>query len=566
MRGPVEVQPADALGTLARLLAERGASAPLAVRRERAERLHGHVADYLLPRAQHLQAPLTVVLLGSTGAGKSSLFNALAGRPVSDVGVLRPTTRSPMLLAHPDDIGVLERGELLPGLMDRSSLEIVADPEARRGLFVVDAPDFDSVELANHALAAQLLEAADLLIFVTTADRYADQVPWTVLERAEQRGVPMLTLLNRLPPDRDDAMAVIEDYRRLLEQGRLADSGAFGRLEIVPIAEGLVDPERSALDPNAIAPIRAALDQLVSDEDARREVARRSLAAALAGLPTAVEEVAREVDEEQSAIQGLMGIARRAFSERRRAMGDELARGTFMRAEVLRQWQEFVGAGRVARFLAEGIGRVAATIRSFIQPGPPATAGDVREAAFADLVALAVTYVDAASQRTATEWSEDRYGSDALVRHPELWAASEDLPQRLTAALERWAGGIGERIARYGQQRRGWARAASIGVNVMGTAVILAVFTHTGGLTGAEVGITAATAFVNQKLLEAIFGEANVQSFVSEARAELGQTLDEAFTTEETRFAQALGPMAESTELARQLRAAATAATAQHAA
>jgi len=55
---------------------------------------------------------------------------------------------------------------------------------------VVDAPDFDSVELSNRALAVELLEAADLVIFVTTATRYADQVPWTILGRARQRGVP----------------------------------------------------------------------------------------------------------------------------------------------------------------------------------------------------------------------------------------------------------------------------------------------------------------------------------------------------------------------------------------
>ena len=73
-----------------------------------------------------------------------------------------------------------------------------------------------------------------------------------------------------------------------------------------------------------------------------------------------------------------------------------------------------------------------------------------------------------------------------------------------------------------GEQRKGWAQVASIGVNAVGTSAILAVFVHTGGLTGAEVGITAATAVVNQKLLEAIFGEANVAAFVSQARESLG--------------------------------------------
>ena len=62
-------------------------------------------------------------------------------------------------------------------------------------------PDFDSVEAENRERAMELLELADLVIFVTTASRYADQVPWDVLARARARGVPLLAVVNRLPPD-----------------------------------------------------------------------------------------------------------------------------------------------------------------------------------------------------------------------------------------------------------------------------------------------------------------------------------------------------------------------------
>ena len=189
-----------------------------------------------------------------------------------------------------------------------------------------------------------------------------------------------------------------------------------------------------------------------------------------------------------------------------------------MRAEVLRQWQDFVGAGQVARILAHGIGRVTATIRSLFQPGPAAPAVEVREAAFADLVALAVQHADAAARRTATTWIDDPYGAKALAVDGRLWGASSDLADRLGTDLEVWAAGVGDEIRALGEQRKGWAQVASIGVNAVGTSAILAVFVHTGGLTGAEVGITAATAVVNQKLLEAIFGEANVAAFVGRAR------------------------------------------------
>ncbi len=543
----------DDLAALAAALERRAATAPDRDDAERAERLRRHVTEYLLPRARDAAAPLVVVLLGSTGSGKSSLFNALAGRALSPSGVLRPTTRRPIAVRHPSDVP----DDLLPGLAARGAIEVVADAGARRGLVVVDAPDFDSVELANRALAEELLEAADLVVFVTTATRYADQVPWTILARARQRGVPLLAVLNRLPPDAPDAEAVAADYRHLLERGGLTDAGAFGRLEVVPVTEGSLDAERDALDAVAIAPIRAALDRLTADEVARRELARRCLEAALAGLPAAVEEIAASVDVEVAAAEALVAAADRAYRDRRAALDDELARGTFLRAEVLRQWQDFVGAGQVARILAEGIGRLTAAVRALIRPGPAAPAAEVREAAFTDLVAVTVQHADAAARRTATAWLDEPHGAGALAAEPALWGASADLGARLDAALERWAADIADDIRALGEQRKGWAQVASIGVNAVGTSAILAVFVHTGGLTGAEVGITAATAVVNQKLLEAIFGEANVTAFTSRARGALAELLDDAFRHERDRYEAALGGLGEAAELAATLRATA---------
>lgn len=543
----------DALRDLSVALERRAATAPGPNRTARAERLRRHVDDYLRPRALDASAPLVVVILGSTGSGKSSLFNALAGRAVSPSGVLRPTTRRPMAIIHPSDDG----SDLLPGMSGRGTVEFVTDPDARRGIAVVDAPDFDSVELGNRTLAVELLEAADLVIFVTTASRYADQVPWTILGRVRQRGVPLLAVLNRLPAETDDADAVLTDYRHLLERGKLADSGAFGALEVVAVAEGALDAERDALDSSSVAPIREALDRLMSDEVERRGLARRSLAAALAGMPSAVEEVAREIDEEDAAAASLTRTADRAYTDGRAALATEVRRGTFLRAEVLRQWQDFVGAGQVARILSHGIGRVAATVRGLWRPGPPAPSTEVRDAAFADLVALSVQHADAAARRTAVAWLEDPYGGRALAVDAGLWGASSALGARLTGDLETWAGEVADRIRVLGEQRKGWAKVASIGVNAVGTSAILAVFVHTGGLTGAEVGITAATAVVNQKLLEAIFGEANVAAFVAEARGRLGQLLDAAFADERRRFDDALGGLGDAATVARALRDAA---------
>ena len=144
------------------------------------------IDDYLLPRVQQLDAPLLAVIGGSTGAGKSTVANTLVGAEVSTPGVLRPTTRSPVLVCHPDDLHWFEGDRILPTLArvtgadpgSTSSLRLETTTTLSPGVALLDTPDIDSVEEANRSLAAQLLSAADLWLFLTTAARYADAVPW----------------------------------------------------------------------------------------------------------------------------------------------------------------------------------------------------------------------------------------------------------------------------------------------------------------------------------------------------------------------------------------------------
>ena len=520
------------LEDLSAALARRALSAPTRLSREQAERLRTHVDSYLLPRASDLAAPLFVVILGSTGSGKSSLFNALARRAVSPSGLLRPTTRHPVALAHPDD-----SIDIHPDLL------VVSDRAAPKGLVIVDSPDFDSVEQHNRQLALDLLEKADLVIFVTTVTRYADQVPWLVLDRARQRGVPLLMVINRMPVDIQDRTEVLADYRELLERGGLDNQGAFGDLDVVSVAEGALDPERDALGAEPISPITSAIEKLRSDDAARRAVARRGLITALEGLPGGVEQIADETEKELQATAALLEEVDRAYERGLRKLLDEVESGDFLRSEVLQQWLDFVRAGPLARFLAEGVGKVAATIRNLFRTEPPPPAPPVREAAFSDLVASARRHADDAARASSSTWSGEPLGDRALADRPDLLAAGGDFDERLRESLASWGEAIGSEIATLGQQRKAWAQAASVGLNVLGTSAMIAVFVHTGGLTGTEVGIGAATAFLNQKLLEAIFGEANVAAFVKRARSRLTELLSEAFQRDQARFAAAVGPM-----------------------
>src|SRR5215207_2406814 len=109
-----------------------------------------------------LDAPLLAVVGGSTGAGKSTLVNSLVGTRVTETGVLRPTTRSPVLVHHPADADWFGQDRLLPDLervhsptTDPSALQLVPASSVPPGLAILDAPDVDSIEESNRALAAQ---------------------------------------------------------------------------------------------------------------------------------------------------------------------------------------------------------------------------------------------------------------------------------------------------------------------------------------------------------------------------------------------------------------------------
>lgn len=533
------------------LLAEArlGLEPSTAAARTRAVQLRDHVTGHLRVRAASLDAPLVVLLLGPTGAGKSSLFNALAGRAASPTGVLRPTTRTAIVLAHPDDLAALRTGALAGLGPDR--LEAVADPSLPAGLALVDAPDVDSIEHANRELADLLVEAADLTLFVTTATRYADRVPWTVLTRVRERGLPIVVVVNRLPPAAADRTVVLDDVRRLF-----ADAGFASELEVTGVAEGALDPAREALDGAVVAPIRARIDGLRADGEGRRRLAAEALAGSVAGVGPLVSRVADDVAHEQIDVAALRRTATVDHDRELAALRDDLARGTFLRDEALRHWQRYVGADDVTRLFSRGIGAIRGAIASVFRP-TTAPVVEVREATTDDLVAIVRQHAAEAARRTATAWADEPRVTLAIGERGDLWGVSDGFDDRLRARLEGWIASIGEDIAATGEGKRKLARGASIGVNALGVGVMLATFIHTAGLTGTEVGVAAATAFLNQKLLGALFGEAAMVELISRARARLHAALEETFAEERARF-EALVPATAALEgLAGDLRAVA---------
>lgn len=107
-----------------------------------------------------------VALAGPTGAGKSSLFNALAGRELVTSGVRRPTTSKATAAVWGEPPSAL-----LDWLEVPSRHALDGDPA---GLVLLDLPDFDSVEAAHRAEVDRLVRVVDLLVWVVDPQKYAD--------------------------------------------------------------------------------------------------------------------------------------------------------------------------------------------------------------------------------------------------------------------------------------------------------------------------------------------------------------------------------------------------------
>jgi energy-coupling factor transporter ATP-binding protein EcfA2 len=547
-----------ALTELAEQVAAASSSAPapgdLGAARRR--RLAWHLDDYLLPRVRDLEAPLVCILLGSTGAGKSSLLNGLAGAPISPSGVVRPTTMRPVVLLAPGQVDAFMAGKVLAALADADRLQLAVHDRAFPEIALVDAPDVDSVEAENRRTAEELLQAADLCLFVTTAQRYADAVPWEFLRQAKARGVPLLVVVNRLPRREADQRAVLSDARRRFEEAGLGTAGPGGRdLPMLGVVEGAHDPATDGLEAGAIEPVRRALAELSADPGALTEVKAQALRGALAGLPAVVDEVAGDLEADRRRAAALRAPVQRAYDGEQERLQERLAGGDFLRGEVMRSWQEFVGVGDVGRWLSTGIGRVRSWVSRHLHParGAPELQR-TKEQAFEELVGALVRHADVAAGNAATQWAADPAGALLLEAHPGLWGHGPELEAEARAQLTEWLGRLTRMVEERGHSRRAFAFAASLGVNAIGVVAMLAVFAHSAGLTGGEVAIAGGTAVVNQKLLEALIGEAAVIDIVRDAEKDLRRTLRAALDRDAARFLDLLKDQAAAPD---ELRAAA---------
>ena len=494
--------------------------------------------DYVLPRLVQIDAPLLTVVGGSTGAGKSTLVNSLVGTRVTTPGVLRPTTRSPVLVHNPADEDWFGQDRILPDLertatatTDPNAIQLVATTALPPGLAVLDAPDIDSVEERNRLLATQLLAAADLWLFVTTAARYADQVPWDFLKQAADRSAAVAIVLDRTPAT---AVAEVSSHlARMLTARGLRDSPLFA------VREGHVDDD-GLLPASDVAEIKEWLAALAADADARSRVVKQTLEGAIRSLAARSHQVADAAMEQVGMQARLLRDVDQAYDDAVRTIDEASADGTLLRGEVLARWQEFVGTGELLRGLESRVSWLRDRISNAVK-GKPQQAGRVTVAVESGLQTLILENAENAAERSATAWLSLEAGRRLLDDGgQDLGRASRDFRARADRAVRDWQQGVLDLVRKEGANKRTTARFLAYGVNGLGVALMVVVFASTAGITGAEVGIAGGSAIVGQKLLEAVFGDQAVRRLAEAARSDLNNRVQALLDDERRRFVERL--------------------------
>jgi energy-coupling factor transporter ATP-binding protein EcfA2 len=510
--------------------------------------------DYVIPRLMTIDAPLLTVVGGSTGAGKSTLVNSLVGSRVTQPGVLRPTTRSPVLVHNPADVQWFGQDRLLPELErvsrstnDPEALQLVPSESVPAGLAILDAPDIDSVEERNRTLAAQLLAAADLWLFVTSAARYADQVPWEFLRKAAERSAAVAIVLDRTPVEAIDTVST--HLARMLASRGLKDSPLFTVVEGGVTEEGLLPPE-------SVADIRAWLESLAADAEARSAVVRQTLEGAIRTLSRRTHSVADAATEQVDAVRRLREDVHRSYDQAVAAVSEASADGTLLRGEVLARWQEFVGTGELLKSLETRVGWLRDRVVNAVK-GKPQQAERVTVAVESGLETLILEHAEAAAERTEASWQSTAAGQLLLQQgNEDLGRASRDFRRRAERAVRDWQSDVLEMVRTEGADKRSTARFLAFGVNGLSVALMVVVFAHTAGVTGAEAGIAGGSAVLGQKLLEAVFGDQAVRSLAERARRDLEVKVNDLLDGERRRYIDLLDGLEISPETPEKLRSA----------
>ncbi len=283
----------------------------------------------LLPRSAGGDAYLVAGIVGPNNAGKSALFNALVGRPLSPSVPAGGATRRLVGAAHPDLLARLRAEptlarfrlrsfaagggapeDALQPAADPAELLVAAEPKLPGELMLIDTPDFDSVLEDNRLASESLLAVADLVIAVVTRHSYQNRAVVLFLERWFGHGRPWMLVYNEAI---DEAVARAHAAKLVSDVGT-PPLAAFWAPHDLEVQRGHV-----ALDPQALSlaearPSPQSLRELLFDLRQIAEVKSRAFAAAVARLRDALDQIAEMLVADAAQARAVLAVAEtRAF-------------------------------------------------------------------------------------------------------------------------------------------------------------------------------------------------------------------------------------------------------------
>ncbi|MDN5832826.1 MAG: dynamin family protein [Brevibacterium sp.] len=481
--------------------------------RELHRQLSSELTDYLLPRINRTQTPFMIAVGGSTGAGKSTLVNSLVGRPVSPAGVRRPTTGNPIVVHNPADAKFFESQSFLSDLprstdpaTSTPSVVLIADDGVEPGTAVLDCPDIDSIAESNRELARRILMSADLWMFVTTANRYADAAPWALLKDAAVRHTSVAIVLDRVPPEAN--REVRHHLSSLLSESGLGNSPIFAVAEL-ELEDGL-------LPHSAIYPIRSWISQVSTEGRSQERIRQRTLTGSIGALPAQVNSLADFAESQESTFDRLQASLDQTFSAADAGLAEVFSDGRVLQGEVNAKWQDFVGTGQLFRGLEPTMARmrdrISATVTGKHDAASPLHIAILRSAAIS-LREQAIGVVD----EIDAQWLRDPAGSALLDAHPELRYGAEDLEDSVKSAVSGWSNEVNALVRDIGQGKKSKARILSFGVGGVCAVVEYAAFWDP-KYTDADGHVSRNDANVALSLAGTIFGEQEAVNLIGSIR------------------------------------------------
>jgi energy-coupling factor transporter ATP-binding protein EcfA2 len=538
-------------------------------------KLLSQIDDYLLPRVRRSAAPILVALVGSTGAGKSTLVNSIVGAHVSVTGVRRPTTNSPVLACHPDDLEWFAENNFLPTLPrvrqeglarpGRDGLLVLAASEGMpRGIALLDTPDIDSVVQAHHEFAYQFLDASDLWLFMTSASRYADGPVWEILQHARDRKASLGIVLSRIP--QTYRAELVTHFTAMLEANGIAAENRFVILE-TPLIDGM-------LPPDAYQPVRDWLADTAARADRRVAVLSQTMSGVLDTFKSRVPAMAAHV-EAQVVLSAMLRHAAEAAYERAFAEASaDMKNGTLLRGEVLARWQDcMVGSdlrprrgGKAAKPGGKGSKKGKRARRG---PSRPAALNASLRAALASCIvsiadraaehvdgnwrgdpAGAVLLADAAADRVRSERAkqvfESVFGTGASENAADATQAAAfsrsapDLSLRAERAVGAWQDHLTRLVV--AEDLRPTARRISFDDEALGLVVLVAMLGEDApGADAPAADSEGASIYAEpRRLLTSVFGPGLLAAILAKARADLQDRVRLLLEEEMVRFIEVL--------------------------